>query len=172
MSFNPRLMSLCRTKQGGKTRILWAISRYHRAYNAIDKVSHKPRSPLSSTVLPPLKIQVFWDMTAYRLSNRYRCFVNTCCYTLGVYGIHGTWRYIQGDLNLHQHRCKNLKSRYLLHLCVVATVIKKAWISYDKMLRTGSINRANELLFSNFVHRIILLMKHCVLEACSTSVFR
>jgi hypothetical protein len=34
----------CRTKQGRKTRSLWAASWYHWMWNAIDEMSHKPRS--------------------------------------------------------------------------------------------------------------------------------
>jgi len=34
---------VCRTKQGGKTRALCAVSWYHRMYNVINEVSHKPK---------------------------------------------------------------------------------------------------------------------------------
>ena len=39
-----RRSRVCRTKRGKKIRVLWAISWYHRMYNFLDEVSHKPRS--------------------------------------------------------------------------------------------------------------------------------
>jgi hypothetical protein len=70
MSFNPRLMLLCRIKQGGITRVLWAISRYHvtHKYKAIDEVTHEPMSSPSSTAGSPLRSQVFCDITAFLLT--------------------------------------------------------------------------------------------------------
>jgi len=37
-------MYVCRTKKGSKTHGLLEISWYHRMFNVIDGVSHKPRS--------------------------------------------------------------------------------------------------------------------------------